>query len=125
MLAETLTIRIAPAGDPAAARLAALDSAAPIAGPTLVAEVGGRAVAAIAYDGSAAVADPFARTAAALEELRVRSGQLRGERVAAGLRRWRRGERSARRAPRPAPAPGAGRLPVRPAPAPRVAAARR
>ena len=74
-----------------------MDSAAPIAGPALVATIGGRPVAAVAYDGSVAVADPFVRSAEAVAVLTERSAELRGERVAGSLRRWRRGERVPRR----------------------------
>jgi hypothetical protein len=116
MRTDTLTLRIASGDDAAVARLAALDSSAPIAGRALVAESGGRAVAAIAYDGTVAVADPFVRSAGAVDLLRERSDELRGRRVAAQLRRWRRGERAERR-PRPA-----GRPALRPAP--RIAASR-
>ena len=94
-----IQIRIAPAGDPAVARLAQLDSAEPIAGRALVASLAGRDIAAVPYDGGAAVADPFVRTAEAVSVLGDRGAQLRGERVAGRLRGWRRGERVARRRP--------------------------
>ncbi len=96
---DDLDIRIAREGDRDVARLAALDSTRPIAGRALVASVGGRAIAAVAYDGTASVADPFARTADVLTVLGERSAQLRGVAVAGELRRFRRGERSRRRAP--------------------------
>jgi hypothetical protein len=111
---DDIVIRIARSADPAVARLAALDSAQPLGG-ALVAEVRGRAVAAVAYDGSRAVADPFEEDAArAVEVLLERSAQLRGQRLAGELRRWRRGERSVRRSERAA-AP-ARRPSVRPRP---------
>jgi hypothetical protein len=94
-----IDIRIAPAGDPAVTHLALLDSAEPITGPALVGSVDGRAIAAIAYDGGATVADPFIPTADVVELLAERGAQLRGERVAGRLRSWRRGERTARRRP--------------------------
>jgi hypothetical protein len=99
-----IDIRIAPEGDAALAHLAALDSASPFAGDALVASVHGRDIAAVAYDGSAVVADPFVRTAAAVAVLMERSAQLRGQRVGGSLRAWRRGERvpRRRRAERPA-----------------------
>jgi hypothetical protein len=102
---DEITIRIARAADPAVARLAALDSARPIAGPALVAERRGVPVAAIAYDGEAVVADPFAHSERAVAVLSERSAQLRGQRVAGRLRAWRRGERSARRRPAGRPSP--------------------
>lgn len=102
-----IEIRIAGAADPAVAHLTALDSAEPL-GRALVAEVGGRPVAAVAYDGTRAVSDPFEPTPhEAIALLVERSAQLRGQRVAGELRRWRRGERSERRRParaqRPSP----------------------
>jgi hypothetical protein len=96
---DDMTIRIAGAGDPAVAHLAGLDSTDPIAGRALIAEVGGRPVAAIAYGGGEVVADPFVRSAGAVALLAERSAQLRGERVAGRLRGWRRGERAERRRP--------------------------
>ena len=101
---DDLDIRIARPSDPAVARLAALDSAAPL-GHALVAELRGRPVAAVAYDGSRAVADPFEHAGEAIALLLERSAQLRGQRVAGELRRWRRGERSERRRTRPAARP--------------------
>jgi len=83
---DTITIRPAAAGDAAALRrLAALDSAEVLAGPALLAEVGGTAAAAIALDDGAVVADPFRLTADLVELLRLRRARLAG------------GERPARR----------------------------
>jgi hypothetical protein len=48
---------------PTLARLAALDSQRPLAGPAIVAEREGRIVAAVALDGGKTIADPFAPTA--------------------------------------------------------------
>jgi len=82
---DTITIRPAAAGDAAALRrLAALDSAEVLAGPALLAEVGGTAAAAIALDDGAVVADPFRLTADLVDLLR-----LRRARVAGGARRGR------------------------------------
>jgi hypothetical protein len=57
-------------------RLAELDSRRTPSGPALVAEVDGRLRAALALDGSAAIADPFHRGLELLELLRVRAAQL-------------------------------------------------
>ena len=94
---DRISLRIAEADDTAVAHLAALDSNPEFAGPALVAERDGVAVAAIAYDGSAVVADPFLRTAGVVALLAERSAQLRGVRVADRRRAWRRGVRSQRR----------------------------
>ncbi|HEV2999131.1 MAG TPA: hypothetical protein VGW75_00225 [Solirubrobacteraceae bacterium] len=106
MPTDTLSIRFAPAGDPAVARLAALDSATAPAGRTLVAEAGGRPVAAIPYDGGVAVADPFARTVAAVELLERWSAELHGPRRSGALARFasRRARWARRAAPAAAPA---------------------
>jgi hypothetical protein len=55
------------------ARLAALDSSAPLSGDALVAESDGRAVAAIELGSGRTVADPFVRTADVVELLRLRA----------------------------------------------------
>jgi hypothetical protein len=57
--------------------LAALDSAAPLDGPALVAVIEGRIWAAIGLDGERVIADPFLPTAPAVELLRLRLAQLR------------------------------------------------
>jgi hypothetical protein len=58
-----ITIRRSiPADAPALTRLAELDSARPLAGPALVAELGGSVVAAVSLDGGRAIADPFEPT---------------------------------------------------------------
>lgn len=73
-----VAIRRAGPGDVAPLReLAELDSAAPLAGPVLVAVVEGRIWAAIALDDDRVVADPFLPTAPATELLRLRVRQLR------------------------------------------------
>ena len=58
-------------------RLAALDSARPINGDALVAEVDGDAVAALDLHSGRAIADPFRPTARVLDLLRLRAAQLR------------------------------------------------
>ena len=73
-----VTVRLAVDGDARELlRLAALDSTAPPAGPTVVAEVGGDLIAALPLDGGRAIADPFQRTAALVQMLELRAGQLR------------------------------------------------
>lgn len=67
---EPITLRRATDADRTAlARLAALDSARPLTGETLVAEVAGEPIAALALATGATVADPFRRTARALDLL--------------------------------------------------------
>jgi hypothetical protein len=53
------------------ARLAALDSAAPLRGDVLLAEARGRPVAALSLVDGRAVADPFTPTASTLAALRA------------------------------------------------------
>jgi hypothetical protein len=50
-------------------RLAELDSARPIDGPTLIAEHRGHPVAAVSLDGRRSIADPFLPTANVVEML--------------------------------------------------------
>ena len=70
---STLTLRRAgTADDIAIARVAALDSRRPPAGPTLIAELDGSIVAAISVGDGAVVADPFERTAHIVQTLRLR-----------------------------------------------------
>ena len=70
-----ITIRTArPADADALRRLAALDSQRLPAGDLLVAEVGGSIVAAYEPTQGRAVADPFSRTAGAVDLLRMRAG---------------------------------------------------
>jgi hypothetical protein len=57
-------------------RLAALDSARPLKGRALVAEVDGRAIAAIDVADGRIVADPFVRTTEAVELLKVRAERV-------------------------------------------------
>jgi hypothetical protein len=74
---QTLTIRYAGWADTdAVSVLAELDDQ-PIAGPEiLVAEVGGAIVAALALTCGTVAADPFRRTTAAVDLLRLRAEQL-------------------------------------------------
>ena len=58
-------------------RLAQLDSAAAPAGPALVAELGGRMVAAMPLDGGRPVADPFYPSAPFVQMLELRRNQIR------------------------------------------------
>ena len=85
-----LTIRSATAADAAAiSRLAQLDSRPVPAGPQLVATDGDQLIAAISARDGAAIADPFTRSADAVEILRRRARQLsspRRERRTARLR---------------------------------------
>ena len=94
----TVTIRRAADADRRALeRLAALDSARPPVGETLVAEAGGEQQAAIEVATGAVVADPFRPTAHLVELLELRAAGLRlGS--AAAARRPRLGWRSALRA---------------------------
>ncbi len=72
-----LALRPAHADDAAdVARLAALDSAAPPAGPVLLGVVDGRAVAALSLSSGALVADPFTPTADVVTLLRQRAALL-------------------------------------------------
>ena len=74
-----LTIRSATAADSAAlARLAALDSAEIPAGPLFLAEQDDRLIAAVSARDGAAIADPFTRSADAVEILRRRATQVAG-----------------------------------------------
>jgi hypothetical protein len=96
---DAVVIRLAHDADLVALHdLAELDSAAPLTGPVLVALVDGRPRAALALDDGRVIADPFRQSAAAVELLRLRVGQLRAasERRAprAGIARW--GARRAR-----------------------------
>jgi hypothetical protein len=78
---NTITIRRANGDDEAAlAALSALDSAKPLTGDVLVADVGGEAWAAIELTSERAIADPFRPTADLVELLRLRSTRIRGER---------------------------------------------
>lgn len=65
-----------PADEADLRRLAALDSARPLGGRALVAEVEGRPVAALDLADGRVVADPFEHTAEVVELLRVRAQRL-------------------------------------------------
>lgn len=68
--------------------LAELDSADPLTGPVLVADVDGALWAALALDDGRVIADPFRPSAGAVELLRVRRAQPRaaeGRGAQAGL----------------------------------------
>lgn len=79
MTATSVSIRRAgPHDAPALCRLAALDSAAPLRGEILVAEVDGEARAALSLGDGSCVADPFAPTAQLVALLRLRRAQMCG-----------------------------------------------
>lgn len=73
---ENVEIRFASPGDTVELeRLRQLDSASPLDGFGLVAEVNGRLLAAISTSGTV-IADPFRRTAEVVDLLRLRARQL-------------------------------------------------
>jgi hypothetical protein len=73
-MSESVTIRRAyPDDEPALRRLAALDSAEPLSGEVLLAEVDAEPVAALAMESGAVIADPFRRTASIVDLLRFRA----------------------------------------------------
>ena len=75
-----VTVRLARDEDAGALlRLAALDSAEPLSGAALLAEVDGEVVAALPLAGGSAIADPFRRTTPMVDLLELRAAQLRGE----------------------------------------------
>src|SRR4051794_34950280 len=87
-----LVLRLATPADRAALdRLAALDSAAPLHGDAFVADLDGRAVAALELAGGRTVADPFVRTAEVCELLRVHAAAATGRGRRRDLGRGRRG----------------------------------
>ncbi len=67
--------------------LAVLDSARPLHGDALVAEVDGTPIAALELEGGRAVADPFRRSAPAVDMLRVHADRLRGGRERRRIKR--------------------------------------
>jgi hypothetical protein len=74
MTDKTLTIRHADASDTGAlVRLAALDSASPLTGDALLAEVGGELWAAVEVDSGAAIADPFRPSGELVDLLRLQA----------------------------------------------------
>jgi hypothetical protein len=87
MTNKSLTIRRSDVADSGAlARLAVLDSSAPLSGDALVAEVGDELWAAVEIDTGIAVADPFRPSADLVDLLRLRAGHLRGDGVGARRR---------------------------------------
>src|SRR5829696_1387680 len=75
---QAVTFRHATAADhDQLVRLAALDSAAPVSGPALVAESDARIVAALPLGSGHPLADPFEPTAELLALLELRAAQLR------------------------------------------------
>ena len=78
MTTSQINIRIARQDDYADLwRVATLDSALVHEGPLLVAESDGELVAALSLTDGGVIADPFRRTAAAVDLLRMRGAQLR------------------------------------------------
>ena len=89
-----VVIRIATAGDRRSLeRLAQLDSTETPIGATLIGELRGRPVAALALSDGKAIADPFVATSDILELLRLRAGQLNPPSRARSLQRSLRQER--------------------------------
>jgi hypothetical protein len=68
-------------------RLAALDSARPLAGPALIAEENGAIVAALCLSTGRAVADPFVPSLPLVELLRRHASRRHPPRAALGRRR--------------------------------------
>jgi hypothetical protein len=80
---DTIVIRSATQHDaPALSRLAALDSAAPVLGRALLAELDGKMLAALPLDGGPAIADPFSESAHLVELLRAHAAALHGAHAA-------------------------------------------
>jgi hypothetical protein len=80
MTDKTLTIRRADAHDAGAlVRLAALDSASPPTGESLVAEVDNELWAAVEVESGAAIADPFRPSGDLVDLLRLRASLVNGE----------------------------------------------
>lgn len=74
---NSVTLRAGiPTDDEAIRRLAELDSAEALSGPVLIAEVEGRALAAISLESRRVIADPFELTAHLTELLRNRAAQI-------------------------------------------------
>jgi hypothetical protein len=100
---RNITVRLArPADQPGLARLAALDSAAPPQGATLVAESASGLIAAMPLGAGRPIADPFEPTAELVALLELRRSQLANgsaHRPAVGrLRSFLRGRASHARA---------------------------
>jgi hypothetical protein len=74
---DSLTIRMAASEDtPALRRLAELDSARPLSGGVMLAELDGACLAAISLESGEVTANPFERTAAIVSHLRMRRYQV-------------------------------------------------
>jgi hypothetical protein len=92
LLNQALVVRPASASDAHAVRaLAELDAQAAPSGAVLLAEVDDRPVAALEVESGRVAADPFVRTAEAVNVLRMRREQLRGARVRRARLRFARG----------------------------------
>lgn len=77
MSIDSLTIRMAASEDtPALRRLAELDSARPLRGGVMLAELDGACLAAISLESGEVTANPFERTAAIVSHLRMRRYQV-------------------------------------------------
>jgi hypothetical protein len=74
---DSLTIRMAASEDtPALRRLAELDSARPLSGGVMLADLDGACLAAISLESGEVTANPFERTAAIVSHLRMRRYQV-------------------------------------------------
>jgi hypothetical protein len=88
---STIALRTATSRDAAILdKLAALDSAAPLHGPAVVALIDGRPVAAASLHDASVVADPFVPTADVVELLQARVAASASEAVARPRARRRR-----------------------------------
>ena len=77
---QNITVRTATAADLSSLnRLAALDSASPPRGPTLVAEADSRMLAALPLGSGRPIADPFEPTVEIVALLQLRAEQLRAD----------------------------------------------
>jgi hypothetical protein len=89
-----LTIRMAaPEDDGALRRLAELDSAAPLSGRVLLAEIDGAVLAAASLEGGKVISDPFTPSAYAVRMLTVRRYQLMRSGREGGPLRFRKAPR--------------------------------
>ncbi len=87
-----------PSDDAVLRRIAALDSARPLKGRALLAEVDGTAVAALDLDDGRVVANPFRHTAEVVALLRMRAGRAAAPDAEAATPRSRFGVHLRRRA---------------------------
>jgi hypothetical protein len=77
MTPDSLTIRMATSEDASTLKwLADIDSAVPLTGQVMLAELEGKALAAISLDTGSVTANPFKRTAAIVSHLRMRRYQV-------------------------------------------------